>query len=92
MSRSVCIHRGSRRVFLLLAAVALVRALCGHASAADSRPNVVLFLVDDMGWMDCGAYGSTYYETPNIDVSRSRRCVLPTPTRFPFVRPPGRRL
>ncbi|MDZ4404471.1 sulfatase [Prosthecobacter sp.] len=32
-----------------------------------AKPNVVLFLVDDMGWMDCGAYGSTYYETPNID-------------------------
>ena len=31
------------------------------------RPNVVLFLVDDMGWMDCGVYGSKYYETPNID-------------------------
>lgn len=26
-----------------------------------------MFLVDDMGWMDCGAYGSQYYETPNID-------------------------
>ncbi len=40
-------------------------------SAADTtkppRPNVVLFLVDDMGWMDCGAYGSKYYETPHID-------------------------
>jgi arylsulfatase A-like enzyme len=47
-------------------------ALClsvGVAEAADAgrKPNVVLFLVDDMGWRDCGAYGSTYYETPNID-------------------------
>jgi len=32
-----------------------------------AKPNVVLFLVDDMGWMDCGVYGSKYYETPNID-------------------------
>ncbi|MFT3920901.1 MAG: sulfatase [Myxococcales bacterium] len=31
------------------------------------RPNIIVFLVDDMGWMDCGAYGSKYYETPNID-------------------------
>jgi arylsulfatase A-like enzyme len=37
-----------------------------HSSFA-AKPNVVLFLVDDMGWMDCGAYGSKYYETPNID-------------------------
>lgn len=41
-------------------------ALACTAAAAD-KPNVVLFLVDDMGWMDCGAYGSQYYETPNID-------------------------
>ena len=32
-----------------------------------AQPNVVLFLVDDMGWMDSGVYGSKYYETPNID-------------------------
>ena len=32
------------------------------------RPaNVILFLVDDMGWMDSSAYGSKYYETPNMD-------------------------
>jgi arylsulfatase A-like enzyme len=34
---------------------------------AASQPNVVFFLVDDMGWMDSGVYGSKYYETPNID-------------------------
>jgi arylsulfatase A-like enzyme len=32
-----------------------------------SKPNFVFFLVDDMGWMDAGCYGSKYYETPNID-------------------------
>ncbi len=37
------------------------------ARAAEPKPNVVLFLVDDMGWMDSGAYGSQYYETPHID-------------------------
>ena len=28
--------------------------------------NVVLFVVDDMGWMDSEPYGSQYYETPNM--------------------------
>lgn len=31
------------------------------------RPNFVFFLVDDLGWMDIGANGSSFYETPNID-------------------------
>jgi arylsulfatase A-like enzyme len=44
-----------------------VLAFAGIASAAERKPNVIVFLVDDMGWMDCGAYGSRYYETPNID-------------------------
>jgi len=37
------------------------------AEAPPSKPNIIVFLVDDMGWMDCGAYGSRYYETPHID-------------------------
>jgi len=32
-----------------------------------SRPNVVFFLVDDLGWSDVGCYGSSFYNTPNID-------------------------
>ncbi|MEP3477747.1 MAG: sulfatase [Fuerstiella sp.] len=34
----------------------------------DNRsPNFVFFLVDDLGWMDIGANGSSFYETPNVD-------------------------
>ncbi len=29
--------------------------------------NVIIFLVDDMGWRDLGVTGSDLYETPNID-------------------------
>ncbi len=32
-----------------------------------NRPNIVFILVDDLGWADLGCYGSTFYETPNID-------------------------
>ena len=31
------------------------------------KTNVVIILVDDLGWSDLGSYGSTFYETPNID-------------------------
>lgn len=30
-------------------------------------PNVVFILVDDLGWRDTGCYGSSFYETPNVD-------------------------
>ncbi|MHC4533017.1 MAG: sulfatase [Planctomycetota bacterium] len=33
----------------------------------DKKPNIVFILVDDLGWIDTGCYGSKYYETPNID-------------------------
>jgi len=32
-----------------------------------SRTNVVLILIDDLGWQDLGCYGSRYYQTPHID-------------------------
>ena len=30
-------------------------------------PNMVFFLADDLGQRDLGCYGSTFYETPNLD-------------------------
>ena len=52
----------------LLVLVALIFALPSGLTAAE-RPamNIVLFLVDDLGWMDLGCQGSTFYQTPNID-------------------------
>lgn len=32
-----------------------------------NRPNVLFILVDDLGWKDLSCYGSSFYETPNID-------------------------
>lgn len=33
----------------------------------NKKPNIIFILIDDMGWMDLGCYGSKFYETPNID-------------------------
>lgn len=34
---------------------------------AKTRPNILFILADDFGWSQLGCYGSTFYETPNID-------------------------
>jgi arylsulfatase A len=35
--------------------------------ARGEGPNIVLFLIDDLGWRDLGCQGSTFYRTPHID-------------------------
>jgi arylsulfatase A len=48
--------------------IAYLSAMPIHSLAQDSTPpNIILMLIDDMGWMDLGCYGSKYYETPHID-------------------------
>ncbi len=59
----------TRRRFLQNTSAGIL-ALCTpriHAAANDKKLNFVFFLVDDMGWRDAVCYGSTFYETPNID-------------------------
>ena len=60
------------------------------ALSAEQPPNVVLLLVDDLGWSDLGCYGSTYHRTPQIDTLAARgvrftqayaACPVCSPTR-----------
>ncbi|WP_286860894.1 sulfatase [Proteiniphilum sp. UBA5510] len=55
-----------------------------------SHPNIVLILIDDMGWKDLGVYGSDYYQTPQIDrfaqdgirfTNGYAACTVSSPTR-----------
>ncbi len=85
--------------FLALLLVAVFVLVGGHAEA--SKPNVVMILVDDLGWMDLSCQGSDYFRTPNIDrlADRGTRftdayaaCAVCSPTRAAVMtgRWPGR--
>jgi arylsulfatase A-like enzyme len=68
---------------------ALKVAHCNDAIMA-RKPNIVFILVDDLGWRDLGCFGSTFYETPNVDqlaksglrfTSAYAACPVCSPTR-----------
>lgn len=53
---------------LLLLAFAVAIDGAGTAVGAEGRqPNVILILMDDMGWRDVGFMGNTFVETPALD-------------------------
>ena len=49
--------------------LSLVAGLCAGTLIANAdKPSFVLFLVDDLGYMDIGAYNpKCFYDTPNVD-------------------------
>jgi len=57
---------------------------------SEKQPNVVLIVVDDMGWKDLGMYGSDFHKTPQIDTfakdgvqftNAYAACTVSSPTR-----------
>ena len=56
-----------RLLVVLVAAILLVPSVHRLPAAEPVQPNVILFLVDDLGWSDVGCFGSQFYDTPNID-------------------------
>lgn len=52
--------------FLALNLALALLVLTGCASSP-AKPNILILLVDDLGWRDFGPYGQDLAETPNID-------------------------
>jgi arylsulfatase A-like enzyme len=55
------------KIILTLVTVLTMMSAISSAAPLPPKPNVVFILTDDLGWADLGCYGSTFYETPNLD-------------------------
>ena len=83
----------SRRKFIkMIGIAATIMPISQFSSSCDNnnKMNFVFILVDDLGWRDLGCYGSTFYETPNLDRLSSKgmrftdayaSCPVCSPTR-----------
>ena len=50
----------------MLSVLSLLTISC-QVHGKESPPNVVVILVDDLGWTDTEVYGSRFYETPHVN-------------------------
>ena len=52
---------------ILIVTTTTVFGVESESETSVGRKNIVMFLIDDLGWSDLGCQGSEYYRTPNID-------------------------
>jgi len=60
-------RRGLLRALGFGAAAMALPARVWAEKPAAKRTNFVFVLVDDLGWTDLGCFGSSFYDTPNMD-------------------------
>ncbi|MEM7457613.1 MAG: sulfatase [Planctomycetota bacterium] len=61
------IHGTKLVVALMLMTISALPARGQSNADEENKTNFVFFLVDDLGWADVGCFGSSFYQTPNID-------------------------
>ena len=59
------------KIFLLILAL-FPNPINVDSDYKSKKPNILFFLVDDLGWYDVGYQGSKFYETPYIDSLSSK--------------------
>jgi len=72
----------------------ILASLCASLAAAETKPNVIFILADDIGYGDFGCYGATKIRTPNADKLAAQGLrftdahapsAVCTPTRYAFM-------
>jgi arylsulfatase A-like enzyme len=83
-------------IYQLFCALLLVLTIAVNAqkkAIKKPQPNVIFIIADDLGYTDIAAYGSSFYETPNIDKLASNatrftngyaNCPVCSPSRASF--------
>ena len=70
-------NRATLSISVSLSLVGVMLNVCCEVMATNAmRPNIVLFVADDLGWSDLGYSGSSFYESPNIDALSKRGMVF----------------
>ncbi|XP_070575568.1 N-acetylgalactosamine-6-sulfatase-like [Ptychodera flava] len=65
---AVCLKVSAATIYLVFSCVL----------AAGEKPNVIIMLMDDMGWGDLGVFGEPAKETPNLDKMAAEGTLMPS--------------
>ncbi len=58
---------GWRAIVVIVTSLAPAPHVPAAQTNGDARPNIIVFVGDDLGWRDLGVYGNRYVQTPSID-------------------------
>lgn len=76
-----------------LCTLSVATGIYAQTDKKEKSPNIIFILADDLGWTDLGCYGSTFYETPNLDrlakegmrfTNAYAACPVSSPTRASY--------
>uniref|UniRef100_A0A673GFS7 N-acetylgalactosamine-6-sulfatase n=1 Tax=Sinocyclocheilus rhinocerous TaxID=307959 RepID=A0A673GFS7_9TELE len=58
--------------------ICVLWAVCvGQTAGSQHGPNIIIMLMDDMGWGDLGVFGEPSKETPNLDLMAAQGMLFP---------------